>query len=564
MLHIFPPPRHLELTGGEHQPKGEFATIIERTASLPREAFTIEVKKDRIQITGDNQGIAYAEQTIKQLLQQFPTGHIPCCTIRDEPSLEVRGFMLDCSRCRVPNLHSLNALIDLLGKLRYNQLQLYIEHTFAFKGHELVWKDASPFTPDELKVIDELCQERGIELVPNFNSFGHFERWLQHKPYKHLAECPEGFRREEPLIVRDHGGTLVPDQASIDFLRPLHAEFLQNFKSQHFNVGMDEPWELGQGWSKQLVEQFGKHNVYINHLKSIHGLVKEQGRKMMFWSDIILEKPELVPDLPEDVMPVIWGYEADHPFDEQCHTVNKAGYDYLVAPGTSTWNTFNGRLSNSLENIHSAIDNAVRHNAKGSLLTSWGDNGNHQPWPLLHPALFYHAQVAWNHTRTSATHIPDAIDHIRYRDPSGKITKAIFSLGNADVLMEKQLINSSPTFHFLFGTKEKLAKTLGDLEPRFLKRAAKHLNETRSWLPEATPACSDGDWILRELDIGIDLGLLGIRRAETFLETGKDPKLAKERKALAKRFATVWKYRAREGGLPESLGYILDPAGKII
>ncbi len=26
------------------------------------------------------------------------------------------------------------------------QVQLYMEHTFAYKGHEQVWKDASPFT----------------------------------------------------------------------------------------------------------------------------------------------------------------------------------------------------------------------------------------------------------------------------------------------------------------------------------------------------------------------------------------------------------------------------------
>ena len=30
-------------------------------------------------------------------------------------------------------------LIDLLGKLGYNELQLYIEHTFAFKDHLTVW-----------------------------------------------------------------------------------------------------------------------------------------------------------------------------------------------------------------------------------------------------------------------------------------------------------------------------------------------------------------------------------------------------------------------------------------
>ena len=346
--------------------------------------------------------------------------------------------------------------------------------------------------------------------------------------------------------------------------QPLHEEFLANFTSQQFNVGLDEPWELGQGWSQDLVAEKGKHVVYLDFLKKIHQCVQQQGRKMLFWSDIILEKPELVSQLPQEVMPVIWGYEAEHPFDEQCATVAKSGYEYLVAPGTSTWNSFNGRLWNALENIHFAIENARKHGAKGSLLTSWGDNGNHQPWPLLHPALFYHAQVAWNHKRTSATHIPEMLDRYRYKDPSGNISKVIFSLGNADLLTELPLINASPSFYFLFGTKEKLAKTLEGLNPRFLKRAAKHLNETRGWLEDTTPTSSDGDLLQQELQMGIDLGLLGIERAQHFHKTGNLPDQTDARLDLAEKFFHIWQFRARPGGLNESLSYITENAGKII
>ena len=206
MIHLFPPPKEFNLTGGEHQPQGDLDPFIERTASLPREGYELEITKDRIFIKGDDQGILYARQHLEQLVEQFTDIHLPCCLIKDEPSLAVRGFMLDVSRCKVPKMHSLRALIVLLGKLRYNQFQLYIEHTFAFKDHETVWKDASPFTPEEIQELDELCLVQGIELVPNFNSFGHFERWLRHEPYKHLAECPDGFRREVPLIIRDMVG----------------------------------------------------------------------------------------------------------------------------------------------------------------------------------------------------------------------------------------------------------------------------------------------------------------------------------------------------------------------
>ena len=75
-------------------------------------------------------------------------------------------------------MQTMYELIDLLSDLRYNELQLYIEHTFAFKDHDIVWQDFSPLTGEEIEQIDQYCQERFIELVPNLNSFGHFERWL--------------------------------------------------------------------------------------------------------------------------------------------------------------------------------------------------------------------------------------------------------------------------------------------------------------------------------------------------------------------------------------------------
>ena len=52
--------------------------------------------------------------------------------------------MLDISRCKVPTLATLKTLIEQFADLKYNQLQLYTEHTFAFTDHETVWRDASP------------------------------------------------------------------------------------------------------------------------------------------------------------------------------------------------------------------------------------------------------------------------------------------------------------------------------------------------------------------------------------------------------------------------------------
>ena len=101
--------------------------------------------------------------------------------------------MLEVSRTKVPTMDTLLTLIDQFSTLKYNQIQLYTEHTFAFSNHRQVWQDASPYTASDIINIRQYCEDRFIDLVPNLNSFGHFERWLRHPTYHHLAECPDGF-----------------------------------------------------------------------------------------------------------------------------------------------------------------------------------------------------------------------------------------------------------------------------------------------------------------------------------------------------------------------------------
>ncbi|HMB94629.1 MAG TPA: glycoside hydrolase family 20 zincin-like fold domain-containing protein, partial [Tepidisphaeraceae bacterium] len=89
----------------------------------------------------DPAGAFYAKQTLAQLQRQFPS-ELPCLTIEDWPDFPTRGLMLDISRDKVPTMPTLFAIIDQLAELKINQLQLYTEHTFAYRNHPIVWKDA--------------------------------------------------------------------------------------------------------------------------------------------------------------------------------------------------------------------------------------------------------------------------------------------------------------------------------------------------------------------------------------------------------------------------------------
>ena len=158
------------------------------------QGYRLTVAPEGIQVYAhDAAGIFYAVCTLAQLLQQAAGPELPCLDIRDWPDFPARGLMLDVSRDKVPTLETLFALVDRLASWKINQLQLYIEHTFAYHRHRVVWEHASPFTGEEILALDAYCRERFIELVPNQNSFGHLEPWLRHAPYSDLAETLDEF-----------------------------------------------------------------------------------------------------------------------------------------------------------------------------------------------------------------------------------------------------------------------------------------------------------------------------------------------------------------------------------
>src|SRR5688572_30407109 len=169
-------------------------------------------------------------------------------------------------------------------------------------------------TAEEIRQLDGYCRERLIELVPNQNSFGHLERWLKHKRYEPLAEKPDGFTF--PWGTRSESGfSLNPlDPRSLALVEELFDELLANFSSRMLNVGCDETVDIGMGKSKAEVERRGKERVYLDFVLKVYDAVKRRGRTMQFWGDIILHKPELIPDLPKDLIALNWGYEANHPF----------------------------------------------------------------------------------------------------------------------------------------------------------------------------------------------------------------------------------------------------------
>ncbi|EDY83518.1 Glycosyl hydrolase family 20, catalytic domain [Verrucomicrobiia bacterium DG1235] len=536
-MHLFPPPQTLAYTRGSLRQPSQSPTLHPSTFNLQPSSYTLSITPKGISITAASPEAAhYAQVTLNQILAQHPDGQIPCLEITDWPDLPVRGYMLDISRCKVPTQASLFQLIDLLASLKYNQLQLYTEHTFAYRDHPQVWQDASPLTPADIQALDAYCKDRYIELVPNQNSFGHMERWLRHPAYHPFAESPKGF--EHPISGwKEHGSTLKPTPASADFADSLFAELLPNFTSRQLNVGGDEPWELGQGYSREQVGKRGKTRVYLDHLLRIQKKVQARGYEMQFWGDIIINQPELAAELDPDVTALLWGYEADHPFADHCAAMQSARANFTLVPGTSTWNSIGGRLQTALPNIDSAAANAKRYAANGLLLTEWGDNGHHHSNLTSILPILQAAARAW-HPNTEPLDLEIPATQLIPNPLSKSEYTALIELSSIAASFSTYLHNASWLNKILFAQPKQFPQLAPQLIPAELETARQRLRSL------ATTG---------KLELAHQL-LLHAARKGIALTKQKQP--AAFPAELLETYRHHWLARNRPGGLEESIAYL--------
>jgi len=532
------------------------------------QGYSLTISADGIQIVGgDLAGLYYGAVTLAQLLRtQGKT--LPTLVIVDHPDFLRRGVMLDVSRDRVPKMDTVMGLIDLLSSWKINEFQLYIEHTFAYREHEIVWRNASPFTAEEMLTLDAYCRERHIDLVPNQNSFGHWHRWFAHPEYLHLAETETGVMTPWGT-KQDHPFSLSPAaMEALPLLGRLFDELLPNFSSPFFNVGCDETFDLGMGRSKALVEARGKGRVYLDFLLGIHELVKARGRTMQFWGDIINQHPELVPELPADVTALEWGYESWWDFDSHGARFAQSGIPFYTCPGTSSWLTIAGRTDNMLGNIRGAVVSGRKHGAVGVLNTAWGDLGHWQQLPADYPGFAYGAASAWCADANLEIDLAAALDAHAFFDRAGVMGRLALALGNA-YKQTGVLINNSSLLFWLYQMPLAELRAIGErwLDDAsrqiidsdsalgdHLKATAAYIDQTVRDLEAAQMRRPDAPLIAREYALMarmlahgaqrglLQLGLASMSRAE----------LAQELAAIEAEFRALWLERSRPGGLDDS------------
>jgi hypothetical protein len=408
----FTPP----ISPGERGSGGISLTVREDAGTDPQ-GYELRVDDSGVGLTGGSEaGLFYGVQTLIQIARCCGAAW-PGLAIVDAPKLPVRGLMLDVSRGKVPTLATLIRLAETLAHYKVNHFQLYTEHTFRFPSHPEIGRDAGSLGAHDMLALDRVCRDHHIELVPNLQSIGHQAALLALPRYQHLAETPWNW-------------TLATvDQASFELLDDLYGDLLPAFSSPGFNVNADEPWDLGRGRSAARAAEVGIGGVYLDHVRRLHQLVTERhGRRMMMWADMFWFHPELVTELPDDILFLEWWYEAKERYDS-VEVLANAKRRFLVCPGTSSWTAFFPRLDNAAENILGFVQAGIGAGAEGMLLTDWGDNGHYQPFANSWYPYLWGAECAWSGGATARDDFDHAFDRLFLADGSGRVTAALRRLG---------------------------------------------------------------------------------------------------------------------------------------
>src|SRR5665213_1604018 len=503
-----------------------------KSARAPQsEFYALAISKTGIEISFlETGGLRAATATLRQLLRQYGRC-LPCLRIRDWPDFPRRGVMLDISRGRVPKLETLLDLAERLSDFKINELQLYTEHTFAYKKYTSVWQSWGALTAKEIQILDARCRELGIDLVPNQNSFGHLRYFLADPRLKKLAEVAEPYEGGDDATGNQEflrrPTTLAPNNpGTIPFLRGLYDYLLPNFSSQFFNVGCDETWDLGRGQSTKLCEAKGKGRVYLDFLKKIHREVSTRDKKMMFWGDIILKYPKLIRELSklgraamprvradQQVSPTIialnWGYEADHPFEKEAAQFARAQIPFYICPGTSTWQTLIGKHDNVLANLRAAAKAGKKFGAIGFLNTDWGDGGHPQPLAVSWPMFLAGAALAWNSKNFDERKLIPVLSRDVFEDPTGKVAETGFKLGFAYQKLGVNALNETPLGTVIAAPKLKDRdlfcrnglKWSAKIPAKKILAALNEIKRQRKILARAKPKSDSGNILARELDL---------------------------------------------------------------
>ena len=286
------------------------------------------------------------------------------------------GLMIDLSRNAVMSLDGWRRFLPIVSKMGYNAMFLYMEDTYEVEGEPYFGYMRGRYSIDEMKALDALGTEYGIEMIPCIQTLGHLSTLSKWAAYP---------KDTEDIL-------LVGDERVYTLIDNMFSTLERCFKSRRIHIGMDEADQLGKGNYLSLHGYENQGDIMRKHLTRVTKIAEEHGYELMMWSDMFFrgwnnssyyaEAGSIIPDeyrnaLPATVAPVYWDYymKSEKRYDDMLDIHRQLSDKTAFAGGVWTWLGFTPDNLHSIQTMLPAIRMCRKHGTKDVFFTLWGDDG---------------------------------------------------------------------------------------------------------------------------------------------------------------------------------------------
>lgn len=242
-------------------------------------------------------------ETFSQLIDHnyYLTGAI----VVDEPRFQHRGFMIDTARHFYP-VELIYQHLDAMAYNKYNVLHWHIVDDQSFPYESATFPEMSlegafsprhVYTYNDIQHIQQYALERGIRVVPEFDTPGHVTRGYEALTPNILTRCYRGGKPAET-------GPLDPTlNETFTFLDRFYSELQTVFWDRYAHIGGDEVlhwcWHSNpeiQAWlaaHPDIKDENGLEQYFVRNLLDILG---RKGYSYTVWEEIFTNGGNIQPD----------------------------------------------------------------------------------------------------------------------------------------------------------------------------------------------------------------------------------------------------------------------------
>jgi hypothetical protein len=354
------------------------------TPEMQTEGYFLETGTNTIIIMAQtSHGLFNGLMTLRQMLRGAVNQELPGVLIADYPAMGWRGISDDISRGQVSTMEDFKTIIRFLAEYKYNIYMPYLEDMIVLEKYPTIGQGRGALTKAEIAELQAYAKDYFIEIIPAFQTLGHFENILNLPEFVKYAEYPGA------------ASLNVSSSEADEFLFGLLDEVVPLFDSPYFNIGADESWDVALGANRDLAAKEGVAAVHAGHYNKVFQKVKALGKKPMMYSDMLLRHPEALSRIPKDIIIVDWHYNLtdNYPSVKQ---LTDSGFTVIVFPAVHNWHNPFPNLANSWINITNLNREGYRNQARGTIVSNWGDFGAPNFRAMNFQGYSYAAESAWN------------------------------------------------------------------------------------------------------------------------------------------------------------------------